>query len=175
MIGEINKKDYISAGNAQVEDNIILAADFDGKIGKASSLHWDTTTFKDSNTILKKRKSMNIIAEKHLANSSKDVSNGGIFGTLLQLIKYSNVGADVNINNIKIPPALKEKEYILETYIRMYLTTSFIITASKSNSYQILEIFKEYDLDARIIGKIIKEKFLLRINDGKESIDVIKF
>ena len=35
MIGEIKKEDYISAGNAQIGDDIILAVDFDGKIGKA--------------------------------------------------------------------------------------------------------------------------------------------
>ena len=115
---------------------------------------------------------MNIIAKNHLANSSKDISNGGIFGTLIQLIQYSNVGADVNINKLKIPPILKENNYKLETFVKMYLTTSFILTASKSNSKKIIEIFKEYNLDARVIGKIIKEKFLLRINDGKEKIDI---
>ena len=88
MVGEINKGDYISAGNAQVNDNIILAVDFEGKIGKASKLYYDTTTFKSSEQVLKKRKSMNNVAKNHLVNASKDVSNGGIFGTLLQLIKY---------------------------------------------------------------------------------------
>ncbi|GAI74426.1 unnamed protein product, partial [marine sediment metagenome] len=39
LIGEIKKEDYISAKNAQPNDYIILAVDFDGKIGKASNLH----------------------------------------------------------------------------------------------------------------------------------------
>ena len=173
MIGEINKEDYISAGGAKVDDNIILVVDFDGKVGKANKFYYDTTTFKKSEEVLKKRKAMNIIAEKHLVNSSKDVSNGGIFGTLLQLIKYSNVGADVNINNIILPPVLKNSNYTLEMYIRMYLTTSFILTAP--NSKKTIETFQEYGLNAQVIGKIIKEKNLLRINNGKDSIDVIRF
>ena len=57
----IEKDNYISAGNAQVDDNIILAVDFDGKVGKASNLYFDTTTFKKSEEILKKRKAMNIM------------------------------------------------------------------------------------------------------------------
>ncbi len=175
MIGEIKKEDYISAGNAQIGDNIILAVDFDGKISKASNLYYDTTTFKKSEEVLMKRKVMNIIAEKHLANASKDISNGGIFGTILQLIKYSNVGADVNLNKIKIPPKLINEGYNLETYIKMYLTTAFILSAAENDCSNLIEIFKEYKLDARIIGKIIKEKDFLRINEGKESIDVIRF
>ncbi|MFX1363918.1 MAG: AIR synthase-related protein [Promethearchaeota archaeon] len=175
MIGEINKSDYISAGNAQKDDKIILAVDFDGKIGKASKFYYDTTTFKDSETVLKKRRSMNVLAKKHLVNASKDVSNGGIFGTLLQLIKYSNIGANVNINRILIPPILIENEYDLETYLQMYLTTSFVLTAPKNNCKEVIKIFNEFGLEAQIIGDIIKEKNLLKINDGINSIDVIRF
>jgi len=117
---------------------------------------------------------MKLIGEVHLANSSKDISNGGIFGTLLQLIKYSNVGADVNINNIDIPPKLLEAQYNLETYIKMYLTTSFIITAPKANCDKIIEIFSNCGLEARVIGEVIKEK-KLKINDGQKSVEIFKF
>lgn len=174
MIGEIKKENYISAGNAKVNDNIILAVDFDGKVGKASKFYFDTTTFKTSEDVLKKRKAMNIIAEKRLANASKDISNGGIFGTLLQLIKFSNTGANINIDKIKIPPVLKNQKYNLEMYIKMYLTTSFLLTASDNNCESIIKVFKKYGLEANIIGKIIKKK-ILKINNRKEIIDVIKF
>ena len=175
MIGEINKEDYISAGNAQVGDNIILSVDFDGRIGKASKFYYDTTTFKDSETVLRKRKAMNIIAKRHIANASKDVSNGGIFGTILQLIKYSKVGADVNINRIEIPPNLINEGYDLETYIKMYLTTSFVLTAPNSNCKEIVDVFQEFGLNANVVGKIINDQNLLRINNGTESLDVIRF
>jgi selenophosphate synthetase-related protein len=175
MIGEIEKENYISAGNAKVGDNIILAVDFNGKIAQASKLYYDTTSFKSSEEVLNTRKSMNVIAQKHLATASKDVSNGGIFGTLLQLINYSNVGADINIKKIVIPPILNESNYTLEVYIQMYLTTSFILTAPDGNCEKIIEVFDEYGISANVIGKIIKDRHLLKINDGKESLDVIKF
>jgi len=175
MVGEINKEDYISAGNAQVGDNIILAVDFDGKVSKASRLYYDTTTYKKPEVVLKKRKAMNKIAKKRLANASKDVSNGGIFGTILQLIKYSEVGADVNINKIEIPPNLITEGYDLETYLKMYLTTSFVLTAPNSSSKGIVDIFQEFEINANVIGKIIDDQNLLRINNGTESLDVIRF
>ncbi|MHA1467997.1 MAG: AIR synthase-related protein, partial [Promethearchaeota archaeon] len=174
VIGEINQEDYISAKTAQIDDNIILVVDFNGKVGKASKLYYDTITYKKSEEVLRARKSMNVIAKKHIVNASKDVSNGGIFGTLLQLINYSKIGADVNIKDIIIPPVLKNLNYTLEMYIQMYLTTSYILTAPDENCDQLIQTFKDYGLNANVIGKIIKEQHLLKINDGNESLDVIK-
>ena len=174
VIGEIKKDEYISATNAQDKDDVILAVDFSGKIGRASKLHWDTVTYKSSEEVLNKRKSMNEIAKLKIVNSAKDISNGGIFGTILQLINYSKVGADINIEKIVIPPTLIEKSYNLETYIQMYLTTSYILTAPEETSQDVVKIFNDHDMSATVIGKIMNESELI-INDGKDSINVLEF
>ena len=174
LIGEINKNDYIPANTAKEFDNIILAVDFDGKVGRASKLHWDTVTYKSSEEVLNKRYAMNLIAQSHLAHSSKDVSNGGIFGTILQLLKYSRVGADINIKQIEIPSTLVEKGYDLETYIQMFLTTSYVLTAVRENCQKILKIFQDHHMYAVVIGSI-KNEFDLSINNGQNSIKVIDF
>ena len=171
VIGEIKKDEYISATNAQNRDKIILAVDFSGKVGRASKLHWDTVTYKSSEEVLNKRMAMNEIAKKKIVNSSKDLSNAGIFGTIMQLVNYSKVGALVNVNKIKIPPALKQAGYTLETFIQMFLTTSYILTAQQEHCEEIIKIFKKRGLEATIIGEIITEN-ILKISDGKDSFDV---
>ena len=160
LVGEIKKIDYIPADNARENDNIILAVDFDGQIGKASNLHWDTVTHKSS--------------KEHLVNSSKDVSNGGIFGTILQLIKYSNVGADINVEKIVVPPKLVEKGYQLETYVQMFLTTSYILTAPEETSQEVIKTFNKHDMSATVIGRIRNESEL-NIIDSKDSMKVLEF
>jgi hypothetical protein len=174
LIGEIKREDYIPADNAQENDNIILAVDFDGQIGRASDLHWDTVTHKSSEVVLHKRQSMKSIAKRHIVNSSKDVSNGGIFGTILQLLKYSKVGADINVEKIVIPPKLAEKGYQLETYIQMFLTTSYILTTPEEACNDVVKIFSNHDMSAAVIGRIRNESEL-NITDGKESIKVLEF
>ncbi len=171
VIGEIKRDEYISATNAQDKDAIILAVDFSGKVGRASKLHWDTVTYKSSKEVLHKRKSMNEIAKLKIVNSAKDISNGGIFGTILQLINYSKVGAGINIEKIVIPPILIEKDYNLETFIQMYLTTSYILTAQQEHCEEIIKTFNNHGLTATVIGEIITKK-VLKINDGKDSIEV---
>jgi len=173
-IGEIKRDEYISATNAQDKDKIILAVDFSGKVGRASKLHWDTVTYKSSEEVLNKRKVMNKIAKLKIVNSSKDVSNGGIFGTILQLIKYSKVGADINIEKIVIPPILIEKGYNLESYVQMYLTTSYILTTPEETSQDVLKIFKDHNMSAVVIGRIKNEPDLT-INDGNDSIKTLEF
>jgi selenophosphate synthetase-related protein len=174
MIGEIKKDDYISATNAKVGDSMILAVDFDGRVGKASELYWDTFTFKSTEEIIYKRKAMNKIAQSHIANASKDVSNAGIFGSILQIIKYSLVGANINLKSINIPPKLKAQKYSLELYSRMYLTTSYVLTAPSMNCEKIIKIFESHGLHASIIGEITEDK-ILRIHDDTGTIDVIKY
>jgi len=172
VIGEIKRDEYISATNAQNRDKIILAVDFSGKVGRASKLHWDTVTYKSSEEVLRKRKSMNEIAKLKIVNSAKDISNGGIFGTILQLINYSKVGANISVDKIEIPPLLKNNKYTLETYIQMYLTTSYILTTQQEHLEEIIKIFDNHGLTAIVIGEIIT-KNVLKINDGKDSIEVI--
>ncbi len=174
VIGEIKKDEYISATNAQDKDEIILAVDFSGNVGKASKLHWDTVTFKSSEEVLNKRKSMNEIAKLKIVNSAKDISNGGIFGTILQLINYSKVGADINIEKIVMPPALMEKAYNLETYMQMYLTTSYVLTAPEKTSQDVVKIFNDHGMFAAVIGRIRNEQEL-NITDGQDTIKVIEF
>jgi len=174
VIGEIKRDEYISATNAQDKDKIILAVDFSGKVGRASKLHWDTVTYKSSEEVLNKRKSMNEIAKLKIVNSAKDISNGGIFGTIMQLINYSKVGANINIEKIVIPPTLIEKAYNLQTYVQMYLTTSYILTTPEETSQNVLKIFNDHGMSAAVIGRIINEPEL-NINDGKNTIKVIEF
>jgi len=172
IVGEIKRDEYISATNAQDKDKIILAVDFSGKVGRASKLHWDTVTNKSSEEVLNKRKSMNEIAKLKIVNSSKDISEGGIFGTLSQLINYSEVGASININKIMVPPKLEDLGYDLEHYVKMYLTTSYILTAQQEHCEEIIKIFNNHGLTATVIGEIIT-KNVLNINDGKDSIEVV--
>jgi selenophosphate synthetase-related protein len=172
-VGEILKEDYISAQNAKAGDVIILAIDEQGKIAKANNLYWDTVTFKTSEEVLSKRASMNEIAQSHLAHSAKDIANGGIMGSILQLCKYSEVGADISIDKIQIPPILMHESYDIETFLKMYLTTSYIITAQKENSDELITILKNHKMSAFVIGKIIKETDLM-INNGLESLKVFE-
>jgi len=56
----------------------------------------------------------------------------------------------------------------------MFLTTSYILTAQQDHCEEIINIFNKRGLKASIIGEIITEN-VLKISDGKDSIDVLNF
>ncbi|MBD3351379.1 MAG: hypothetical protein GF364_07820 [Candidatus Lokiarchaeota archaeon] len=155
IIGRILRENYISAGNAQIGDKMLIIADFDGKVAKTNKYYWDTVTFKSSDEIMKKRTFMNKLAEYHYANSSKDISNGGLFGTMVLLLKYSDVGAKINIGNLELPDILLQKGYTQKEYSRMYMTTAFLITCDPHYEEDIENLAEEYGLNANTIGEII--------------------
>ncbi len=169
IIGKIKKEDYISAGAAEPDDIVMIVADFDGKVGKSNKYHWDTITFKNSDELLKKRSVMNSIASLHLAHASKDISNGGIFGTLILMLQYSQVGAEINLELIKLPKLLVEMDYSELDFSKMFLTTAFLLAIPKKNCEKVSGLCKEHDMIGIQIGSITESKMLTFTYKGERA------
>ncbi|MHA1728523.1 MAG: AIR synthase related protein [Promethearchaeota archaeon] len=169
VIGKINKEDYISAGGAKKGDLIVIISDFEGKIGKTNKYHWDTVTFKKSDEVLKKREIMNILASKHLIHASKDISNGGIFGTMILMLQYSDKGAVIDIKKMKIPTILKDIGYDSLEYSKMYLTTAFLLAVPPKNIKETKNYCGIYGMNLSEIGRVIKEKQIILQYNGEKA------
>lgn len=154
ITGTIKKSDYISAGNANPGDKLMILSDFDGKIAETNKMYWDTVTSKSAEEIMHKRKSMNLIAESHLANASKDISNSGLFGTLLLMASYSDIGAVVRLDKLRVPQLLMDQNYSIREFSQMYLTTAFILSVDEKNVDGVLEIADRTNMTAFIIGSV---------------------
>lgn len=154
LIGKTLKKDYISAGGAKKGDNLVVVIDGDGQIAKTNKYYWDTVTHKTPDEILKKFSFMNLMAQNHLVHASKDISNGGIFGTLLLMIEYSKKGANINLKDIQIPPKLEKIGYTLLDYCKMYLTTAFLLAIPPENAEKVANLANKSGLISSVIGEI---------------------
>jgi selenophosphate synthetase-related protein len=169
VIGKIKKNYYISAGGAQTGDTILIIADFEGRVGKSSKYYWDTVTYKSKEEILGKKQIMQKIAQKKLVHASKDVSNGGIFGTLLLLLQYSKKGAIIDLELIKAPKGVITPVFGLIDFVKMYLTSAFLVTTSESNYGEIKKIGSEHGLIVYKIGNITENtQIQLKYRDTKE-------
>jgi selenophosphate synthetase-related protein len=154
VIGSILKEYYISAGGAKVGDTILVIADFDGIVAQTNKYYWDTVTNQNPAEIKKRFTFMNQLGESHLADASKDISNGGILGTLLLMLEYSKKGAVVHLDSILIPPKLLNLEYSLLDYCKMYLTTAFLLAIPPKNLEKIKKLAVKYSLSCSAIGEV---------------------
>jgi selenophosphate synthetase-related protein len=169
ICGTVPRDSYVSAGGAQPGDELILAVDLKGRVSPNYEYGWDTTTRKTSTEILKRYEAMRSLAQKQLLTASKDLSNGGIIGTTLLMIEYAQKGATIDLSTIPTP-----KELDLSNWLKMYISTGFVVSTIPENTESVLSIFKEHGLSASRIGTVNTTK-KLKIQLGEDVITVFDF
>jgi len=103
------------------------------------------------------------IVEKGLAVAIKDLGGGGLTCAISEMVGKGGIGAEVDISKIPLREEnMKPYEIMLsESQERMLLATH------EEHIDKISEIFEKYDLTWSIIGRTIKERFLL-IKEGEK-------
>jgi selenophosphate synthetase-related protein len=169
ICGVVSREDYVSAGGAQTGDSLILAVDLDGRRSPNYQFGWDTTVLKSSEAVLHRYDAMRVLGAKKLLHASKDLSNGGIIGTILLLLEYARRGATINLASIPRPPNMD-----LVTWLKMYVSTGYVVTSEPKQVPKVLEVFRLHDLTAAVIGSVDDSlKTVLRL--GSEARQIFDF
>src|SRR3989304_7447927 len=105
-------KNLLLSSNAKPGDKLIFAVDLDGRAGCKTVKSWDSTSGKTSETVLERLEIFCDIAENGLCEAAKDVSMGGILGTIGMLLESSGQGADVFLDDIPKPDELTINEWL---------------------------------------------------------------
>jgi len=147
---------------AKPGEKLILAVDLNGRPGCRTIRSWDSTSGKSSGQLLERLEAFCYIAEKGLCKTAKDVSMGGILGTIAILLESSGVGGDIYLDDIPKPPELEMNEWL-----KAFLSFGFVLSAVSENTNEILKVFEQRHIDARIIG-IVKEGRVVEVAWGSE-------
>jgi selenophosphate synthetase-related protein len=109
---------------------------------------------------------MRVLAQKQLLTASKDLSNGGIIGTTLLMLEYAQKGATIDLAAISTP-----KKMDLSTWLKMYISTGFIVSTIPANAEAVLSIFEKHGLSASKIGNVdSSQKLKVQLGDDKITI-----
>ena len=141
-------KKLISSFTAQPGNLLITAIDFDGEMHPKFPF-WNAATQSDPDTLQSKLTILPYLAENNLCNAGKDISMGGIVGTLLMLIEASNCGAVLNLDSIICPEGID-----LETWLLCFPSYGYLLTISPSNWEKVNNKFTEMGIICSAIGKI---------------------
>lgn len=169
IIGIAKKDSIIRSDTAKPGDVVVVAYDMDGKIGPNSPYSWDTTSFKDPNTVRERFLVMQTIGERKLVTAGKDISNPGTIGTLGMLCETSNVGASVDLTKIPVPDGVD-----FEQWLKVYPATGYILTARHENAGECIRVFEDVGMVATIVGKV-DDSLKLDIYDENERATVFDF
>ena len=141
-------KKLISSFAAKPGDLLITAIDFEGEMHPQFPF-WNAATKANPDTLQKKLKILPYLAENDLCSAGKDISMGGIVGTLLMLIEASQCGAVLNLDNIIYPDSID-----LETWLLCFPSYGHLLTISADNWEEVNNKFAEAGITCSAVGKI---------------------
>jgi len=148
---------------AQPEDNLIFAADLQGRPGCASVLSWDANSGKTTRELLDRLETLPLIAERELSKAAKDVSNAGLLGTLAVMMENSGTGAVIDLEAIPLPQGLD-----LGSWIIAFQSFGFVLSVPAHHSRAVLGLFGERAIHAAVVGRVTEERRVF-LKAGAES------
>lgn len=175
VVGICPSEGYISAKGAKIGDFVALVWDMEGKPAKANRMYWDTITNKTSEIFYQKRAFFPVLARKGFLHASKDVSNGGLLGTLYQMMEYSTakIGIHVDITSLSNLIENKTVPYSLEEFLFVFLTSAFLISGDQQNIKEISDNVNQCGMEFTLLGNFIEER-VLRLQLHENHIDLVK-
>jgi len=169
IIGKARKDSVILSSTARPGDAIVAAADLDGSIHPKFEINFDSTSFKDSDTLLRQLGSMRELAEAGLVKAGKDISNPGMLGTLGMLLETSKAGGVVDLDSIPVPLGMK-----LQSWLKVYPGMGFVVTCKPGDVDRVIAIFKSRGLTAARIGEVVEDRRLI-MRSGKDQAVLFDF
>ncbi len=130
LIGSSDIQHFASIQNVEFDDYIALVFDPDGQPAKANRLYWDTITNIYSESFFQKRSFIRPLIGDHQIHVCKDISNGGIIGTIYQLAQYCGKGCIVDLTPLLSLEPFYSLGYDYMEILSLFLTSAFIITVT---------------------------------------------
>ena len=156
-------KQLITSFDAQTGDVLLIATDFRGEPHPKYPF-WDAATKADPIQLRSNLSILPTLAEAGLCNAGKDISNGGIVGTLLMLLETSNCGAVLDLDRVPCPDKLK-----LDRWLVTFPSYGFLLSVHPENAEIVQAQFHQQDLICEAVGEI-QSGSTLTLRSGGESI-----
>ncbi len=152
--------------NAQAGQDIVFAVDLDGQGYQCKPvLSWDTNSGKTSAQVLERLELLPQLADSGMCKTAKDVSNGGLLGTIALLLETSEKGALIDIDRVPKPESFQ-----LINWLKAFLSYGFVLCVDKEKTPQVIDDFLRKNITAVVIGAVTEERKLVISCQGERGI-----
>ncbi|WP_240772808.1 sll0787 family AIR synthase-like protein [Phragmitibacter flavus] len=147
VLGRANA--IISSFTAAPGQVLLMAIDLRAAYRGEGTLFWNGSVGAPPEQLQGDLDLLPLLAEQGLVIAGKDISNGGLPGTLAMLCATSRVGATVNLDELPIPPGIDLQRWLLS-----FPSYGYLLTAPPENVATVQSIFETRGLNCAAIGTI---------------------
>ncbi|PSF37100.1 sll0787 family AIR synthase-like protein [Aphanothece hegewaldii CCALA 016] len=156
-------KRLISSFSAQCGDLLLVVTDFRGK-SHPNYPFWNAATEADPLQLRENLELLPYLAETGLCDAGKDISMGGIIGTLLMLLETSHCGAVLNLDLVPCPSNLT-----LLSWLVSFPSFGFLLSVRPEKVAEVRSLFHASNLVCEVVGEIQQTQQLI-LQSQQESI-----
>lgn len=160
-------KKLLSCHHVKPGQRLFLLSDLTGS-WHGDLPYWGCVTNKTDEEIRSQWQIPAELAERELVVAAKDVSNGGILGTLIMMLELSNCGATLDLNAINLPASqptshsshisshnnTKKSKRELLRWLRAFQSFGFLLAVEPEKVSALIQYFQNSHLDCTPIGTV---------------------
>lgn len=143
-------KRLISSFEAKPGHDLVMVVDLRGTYRGENTVFWNASVDSPPDRLRSDLALPAELAEEGLLTAGKDISNGGLCGTLAMLLATSRCGAVVDIDALPMPPAADLKRWLLS-----FPSYGYLFSVDPADTAAIRERFQSRDLACEVIGRIV--------------------
>jgi selenophosphate synthetase-related protein len=148
-------KSLITSFDARPGDDLLIAVDLRGSYRRDKPF-WNASVGAPPERLREDLRLLPELVERGWCRAGKDISNGGIVGTLAMLLECSAVGAELWLDRLPKPP-----EADLERWLISFPSYGYLLSVSPEHTPSVIERFVSHDIACGPVGRITAEPSLV--------------
>ena len=154
----------ITSFEARADDDLLMAVDLRGAY-RGGQPFWDASTSAPPERLRADLALLPTLARDTARIAGKDISNGGVVGTLLMLLECSGVGAELWLDHLPQPAGVE-----LERWLVSFPSYGYLLSVPTADTARTSELFARNGIACAVVGQIVAERGLtLRYGEAQRS------
>jgi uncharacterized protein len=162
ILGRAQK--LLTSFNAQPNDLLLAAIDMRGQFHPDYPF-WNAATKADPQQLRDNLSILPYLAKSELCDTAKDISMGGIIGTLLMLTETSNCGAILDLDQIPCPEHVSFEQWLIS-----FPSYGFLLSVRPENVEAVQALFDAQGLTCAVVGEIQANTQVILRSQGESTL-----
>ncbi|MGB7247655.1 MAG: sll0787 family AIR synthase-like protein [Phormidesmis sp.] len=154
----------ITSFDAQPGDELVMVVNMAGDY-YGDYPFWNAATTAEPARLRAQLKLLPALAKSGLCHAGKDISMGGLVGTLLMLAEASGCGAILEIDRVPKPSGIAWQKWLTS-----FPSFGFLLSVAPDSVMSVQEIFQAENLRCESVGKVIAEPHICLQYQGNKQL-----